>query len=132
MGSATQNVGGPLINGNIPPGMSYSTSTGGWTFTGPVTTSSGMTVKTSVVTDTVTLDGTYHCVVCNKGTAMTVNLPAVASNAGREYMITNKGAGVVTVDGNASEAIGNAATATLNQWQSIHIVCDGAQWVVVG
>lgn len=131
MGTATQTVGGPLLNGNIPPGMSYSSNTNTWTISGNLVTSSGVTVKTNIVTDTVNLDSSYHTVICNKGTAMSVNLPAVASNTGREYRIANKGAGVVTVDPNASEAIGNGTTLTLNQWQSCIIVSDGVQWLVL-
>lgn len=94
-------------------------------------TTGGRVRAFDIVTDTVTLNSTHNVVVCNKGTAMTVNLPAVASNAGREYIIKNKGAGVVTVDANASELIDSATTQTLNQWQSTHLVCDGTIWVIV-
>lgn len=94
-------------------------------------TTGGRVRAFDIVTDTVNLNSTHNVVVCNKGTAMTVNLPAVATNAGREYIIKNKGAGVVTVDANASELIDSATTQTLNQWQSTHLVCDGTIWVIV-
>lgn len=97
-----------------------------------LSTTGGRIVALVVATDTLTLDATHHSVVCNKATAMTVNLPAVASNAGREYIISNKGAGVVTIDANASELIDNATTKTLNQWQSYMLHCDGAIWKIVG
>jgi hypothetical protein len=107
------------------------TATGPVNIYRPLVTSSGVTGKVSVVTDTVNLDASYETVVCNKGTAMSVNLPAVASSTGRKYTIKNKGAGVVTVDGNGAELIDNAATQALNQWQSLRIVSDGAIWVIV-
>lgn len=94
-------------------------------------TTGGRVKALDVVTDTLTLNSTHQTIVCNKGTAMTVNLPAVASHAGRTYIIKNKGAGVVTIDGSGAEQIDNAATLALNQWQTATIVCDGAIWCVI-
>lgn len=84
------------------------------------------------VTDTTTLNATHHTVACDKGTAMTVNLPALASNQGRIYKIKNIGAGVVTVDANGSELIDGATTAALNQWQSVQIEAIASRWIITG
>ena len=59
----------------------------------------------------------------------TINLPAVASSANREIIITNKGAGTVTLDGNASETINGATTFAMNtQWEAFTLFCDGVEW----
>ena len=62
----------------------------------------------------------YH-IVCDKATAMTVNLPA-ATGSGRHYYIKNVGAGVVTIDPNASETIDGETTQALQQWESMEII----------
>jgi hypothetical protein len=67
-----------------------------------------------------TIYSQYH-IICNKATAMTVNLPP-ATGSGRHYYIKNVGAGVVTVDGNASETIDGATTKTISQFESLEII----------
>jgi hypothetical protein len=94
-----------------------------------VATTGGRIKKVTTVTDTVTLDSTYHHLLCNKASAMTVNLPAAASNSGREYYIKNINTGVVTIDANASETIDGATTYALSaQYQSVLLVCNGTSW----
>ena len=84
----------------------------------------------TAATGPVTLDNTDHVFVASAGT-FTVNLPAASGNTGREYIVQNSGAGVITVDGNASETVNGSTTQTLNQWESVTIVCDGTNWVIV-
>ncbi len=129
MGNATQKIGGPLLNGDVPPGMSYDGTT--WTFPS-IAFTGGMTVPYRIATDTTAALAADYAIVCNKGTAMSVTLPAVATVPGKVYCITNKGAGVVTIDPASSEAIGNGTTLGLNQWQSAIIMSDGAQWLILG
>jgi hypothetical protein len=93
--------------------------------------SGGRNVTVTVQTDTYTVGANIDLVVCNKGTAMTVNLPA-ASASGRKIYIKNINAGVVTVDGDSSDTIDGAATQTVNQWSSITIVDYAANaWVII-
>jgi hypothetical protein len=67
--------------------------------------------------------------------AITLTLPAAASNTGRLYFIkkTDAGANAVTVDGNASETIDGATTivALGNQNEAILIVCNGTAWFIL-
>lgn len=82
-----------------------------------------------------TLDGTMDLVTGNANSASyTITLPAAASHAGRIYTVKKIDASVntVTLDGNASETIDGAATYVLgSQWESVTIVSDGTNWLVV-
>lgn len=78
-------------------------------------------MSTTTKTDTYAVLATDETVVCNKGTAMTVNLPASLGD-GRRVFIKNIGAGVVTVDGNASETIDGETTQSLAQWECIEVI----------
>jgi hypothetical protein len=70
---------------------------------------------------------------CSSG-AITVNLPASASNDGR--LITIKKidtslANAVTIEGNLSETIDGELNTTLNtQYEKLEIVSDGSNWVI--
>jgi hypothetical protein len=87
----------------------------------------------NIVTKTADYTATANdkTIVCNKATAMTITLPA-ATGSGRKFEIANIGAGVVTVDGNASETINGETTQALDQWSAIQVkdyVAGG--WVIV-
>lgn len=65
--------------------------------------------------------------------ATTINLPAAASSAGRILVIDDSGANAaannITVDGNASENVDGATTATIStDSASLTIYCDGSAW----
>lgn len=84
-----------------------------------------------IITDTGTATVYDDLIVCNKATAMTVNLLA-AAGSGRQITIANIGAGAVTVDGNGSETINGEVTQTVRQHESMTIrdYASGA-WVIV-
>ena len=67
------------------------------------------------------------------GGAAVVNLPAASGNENLIYNVVKIGSTAsVTVDGNGSETINGATTNVLSsQWDSIEIVCDGTQWVIL-
>jgi hypothetical protein len=92
--------------------------------------------KVTAITATTTLDATYNTVVCNNTSAITVNLPAVASSAcdGRIYTIKKgmSSTNDVTIDGNGSETIDGAATFVLSDVQgAITIASDGTEWKII-
>lgn len=63
---------------------------------------------------------------------ITINLYAVASNAGKVVTIKNVGAGAITIDANASETIDGALTQTIaSANQSLTLVCTGSAWVLI-
>jgi hypothetical protein len=91
----------------------------------------GQVVAVRTETDTYNVVNGDAVIVCNKGSAMTVNLQA-ASGSGRVLEIKNIGAGTVTVDGASSETIDGAGTKDVTQWQSLRIVdyASGA-WAIL-
>lgn len=81
--------------------------------------------------DTYTATASDYLIVCNKGSAMDIELPT-ATGSNKEYKIKNIGAGVVTVNGLGAEVIDSANTKTLNQWDSVDIIdYIAGKWVIV-
>jgi hypothetical protein len=63
---------------------------------------------------------------------ITINLPAVANNAKKQYTIKNVGTGSVTLDPNASETIDGSTTLIINtQYDAVKILCDGIDWWIM-
>lgn len=73
----------------------------------------------------------------SSGAALTINLPTAVGITGKSFTIrksdsTFATANAITVDASGSETIDGATTTTLNtQYESITIVSDGANWVIV-
>ncbi len=74
-------------------------------------------------------------ILCNATAGiMTIGLPPASTATGRVMTIKKIDASgnAVTVDGNLAETIDGTATRVLAaQWDSIRIVCDGANWFVI-
>lgn len=89
--------------------------------------------KITTLTDTATLT-LYQkgYIICNKGTAMTLNLPTITGNLGLEYNIINVGAGTVTLDPNSSETIVGGATMDVLTDESFNILATATEWRVTG
>lgn len=76
----------------------------------------------------------YALFVDASGGAVTVNLPAVASNSGRVLNVkkVDSSGNAVTLDGNASETIDGATTLAIStQYQSYTVHCDGSAWWII-
>jgi hypothetical protein len=87
-------------------------------------------VKTSDYTlttsdDKVAIDATSNNV--------TITLPAVSGNAGREYTVhrIDSSGNTATLTGNGSETINDATDKTLAQYDFIHVYCDGTEWWII-
>jgi hypothetical protein len=90
--------------------------------------------KVASKTGTYTIGVNDHIILCDPASdAFTVTLPAVAGNAGREYVIKHSSDSVndVTVDGDGVEVIDGAETQVLSARASITIVCDGSAWHII-
>lgn len=86
---------------------------------------------TATVTDTYNASMTDELIICNKVTAMTVNLPA-ATGSGHKLAVANINAGQVTVDGNLSETINGETTQLIDQWACMDIIdYVSGKWVIV-
>lgn len=71
----------------------------------------------------------YRLQVATGAGAVTINLPAAASNTGRVIKVKRVGANNVVLDGNSSETIDGAATLTLDaDYESVTLFCDGTGW----
>ena len=66
----------------------------------------------------------------NSGT-FTLDLPAASTCTGKTFRIKNSGTGVVTLDGNSSEAVEGIATFPLGTGSYVEIASTGSAWVVV-
>lgn len=83
-----------------------------------------------VKTDTYLAVATDYLIICNKGSAMDIDLPA-ATGSNKMYKIKNIGAGDVTIDPNGGDHIDGVDTATLHQWDSAEIIDYAANnWVI--
>ena len=61
-----------------------------------------------------------------------MSLPTAVGITGRVYVIKNSGTGTITVDPNGSQTIDGAATVALaTQYQSIMVMSNGANWIVI-
>jgi hypothetical protein len=81
-------------------------------------------------TTTYTITDTDYIINCTSGT-FTVTLPTSVGRDGRTYVVKNTGSGVITVDGDGTETIDGATTFTLNQYASVKVVSDGANWIII-
>lgn len=81
------------------------------------------------ITSYLTLELTDDTVLVNNTANTTVVLPTAVGCAGKKFTIKNLAAGVVTVDGNASETIEGAATVEIfGANEFLTIISDGANW----
>jgi len=90
---------------------------------------------TAVKTATYTATDDDDLIPCDaSGGAFTVNLPTAVGRSGKRFTITKttSSTGAVTIDGDSTETIGGDSTKTLDfQHESITIMSDGANWIVV-
>jgi hypothetical protein len=88
-----------------------------------------------VVTTTDTAKITDEVLLCSAtGGALTETLPSAVNIAGKLYTIkrTNAGANAVTVGTTSSQTIDGATTRVLGaQYESVTVLSDGANWVIV-
>ena len=78
-------------------------------------------IAVAVKTDTYNATMADATIVCNKTSAMTVNLPA-ATGSGHALHIKNINTGVVTVEADGTETVDGETNQTVNQWESISVV----------
>jgi hypothetical protein len=92
-------------------------SLGGITF--PLT---GITTTYTVRDDDYLIDIT--------GNTITVTLPTAVGFSGKNYVLKNRGTGVVTVGTTSSQTIDGSSSKILNNNDSIEIVSDGSNWII--
>ena len=113
-------------------------------FTGPGVKATGVGAEKTITVgrSTITVTATSYTASTDRiilvdddtaGGAVTIDLPAAASNTDIDYNVVKLGTTAsVTLDGNASETINGATTHVLSsQWDAVWIVSDGTQWVIL-
>ena len=74
-------------------------------------------------------------IICNASSgALTITLPPAAGLEAVVYHIKkiDSNANIVTIDGNGSETIDDATTASITtQYENVMIVCDGSNWHII-
>ena len=64
------------------------------------------------------------------GNTISVTLPTAVGINGKNYVIKNRGTGVVTVATTSSQTIDGANSKSLNNNDSIEVISDGSNWIV--
>lgn len=100
-----------------------------------VNSGGALPLATRTITTTGAPTATDYLILCDATSgAITVNLPAVASSAGRVLVVKKTDASInsVTLDGNGAETIDGAATKILaTQYAVLNIQCNGAAWWII-
>lgn len=65
------------------------------------------------------------------GNTITVTLPTALVIEGKNYVIKNNGSGVVTVATTSGQTIDGAITKSLKNNDSIEVISDGSNWIIV-
>lgn len=81
----------------------------------------------AVVDEDYEADPDDHVIIA--AAACEVSLPTALGRLGKTLTVKSTAAGAVAVTG--TEPIDDATTQTLNRWESITVISDGSQWVIV-
>jgi hypothetical protein len=87
----------------------------------------------AAVTANYTVNGSSDFAVDVTANSIDVTLPNALSVAGRMFVIKNSGSGVATIKTTSAQTVDGAAsgTITLNQYQSITVMSNGANWIII-
>ena len=114
----------------IPMLADDNTFTGDNTFSGTSTFSASVVFPYLAITALRTLDATDYQVDCTANT-FAVTLPTAVGITGRVYSIKNSGTGVITVATTSSQTIDGVTTQTLNQYDNIVVMSNGANYIIL-
>jgi hypothetical protein len=89
----------------------------------------GITFPATGINATYTV-GVNDYLIDITGNTITVTLPTAVGVNGKNYVIKNRGTGVVTVATTSSQTIDGANSKSLNNNDSIEIVSDGSNWII--
>jgi hypothetical protein len=89
----------------------------------------GITFPATGINATYTV-GVNDYLIDITGNTITVTLPTAVGVNGKNYVIKNRGTGVVTVVTTSSQTIDGANTKSLNNNDSIEVISDGSNWII--
>jgi hypothetical protein len=131
IGNGTANASGSLTCTNVTASGTLAV-TGASTFTGKATMNGGRQSAYVAKTALYTIaSATDYCINCTSGT-YSITLPTAVSIAGQEFIVKNSGTGVITIATTSSQTIDGQASGsiTLNQYDSLSVMSDGANWII--
>ena len=89
----------------------------------------GVIFPVTGINSTYTVD-TNDYLIDITGNTITVTLPTAVGVNGKNYVIKNRGTGVVTVATTSSQTIDGANSKSLNNNDGIEIISDGSNWII--
>jgi len=89
----------------------------------------GITFPATGINATYTV-GVNDYLIDITGNTITVTLPTAVGVNGKNYVIKNRGTGVVTVATTSSQTIDGANSKSLNNNDSIEVISDGSNWII--
>jgi hypothetical protein len=89
----------------------------------------GITFPSTGINTTYTV-GVNDYLIDVTGNTITVTLPTAVGVNGKNYVIKNRGTGVVTVSTTSSQTIDGANSKSLNNNDSIEVISDGSNWII--
>ena len=89
----------------------------------------GITFPATGINATYTV-GVNDYLIDITGNTTTVTLPTAVGVNGKNYVIKNRGTGVVTVETASSQTIDGANSKSLNNNDGIEIISDGSNWII--
>ena len=90
-----------------------------------------LTAATTLVANTIGNVGNCHSLVNITSGTFTVTLPTAVGIVGYQFVIKNSGSGTVTLATTSSQTIDGASTQTITQYQSLTVVSNGANWILI-
>ena len=90
-----------------------------------------LTAATTLVVNTIGNVANCHSLVeCTTG-SFTVTLPTAVGCVGYQFVIKNTGSGTITLATTSSQTIDGASTQSLAQYQSLTVVSNGTNWILI-
>ena len=90
-----------------------------------------VTGNTTLVMNTIGNVGNCHSLVENTSGANTITLPTAVGAYGMFFVIKQSANANLTLAAAAGQTIDGAATQTLTQYQSLTVVSNGTNWILI-
>ena len=90
-----------------------------------------VTANTTLVMNTIGNVGNCHSLVENTSGANTITLPSATGAYGMFFVIKNSANTTVVLATTGGQTIDGASTQTLTQYQSLTVVSNGTNWIII-
>jgi hypothetical protein len=89
-----------------------------------------VTGNTTLIANTTGNSATCHYLVENTSGSNAITLPSAVGLYGMSFIVKNSANGIVTLASNGG-TIDGAATQTLTEYQSLTVVSNGTNWILI-